>query len=105
MYFCHEIEVIYCVINLQVYVMFVVAENVLSRPDLTLEGVAFEASPTLDEWDRKTIEVYGMEPSTTHDGIVLFFESKRCSGGGEVHEVQRGMDKTVARVTFKYSGG
>ena len=93
-----------CVINLHVYVLFVVAENVLSRPDLTLEGVAFEASPALDEWDGNTIEVCGLKPSTTHDGIVLFFESKRCSGG-EVHKVQRDMDTTVARVTFKNSGG
>ena len=104
-YFCHELHVIYPVINLHVYVVFVVAEDVLGRPDQTLEGVTLEASPAQDVWDRKTIEVCGLEPSTTDDAILLFFESNRCSGGGEVHKVQRDMDKTVARVTFKYSGG
>ena len=99
-YFCHELPVIYPVINLLVYVVFVVAEDALSKPDLT-----FEASPTQDVWDRKTIEVCGLEPSTTHDAILLFFESNRCSGGDEVHKVQRDMDKTVAYVTFKNSGG
>ena len=87
------------------YVVLVVAEDALSKPDLTLEGVTLEASPAQDVWDRKTIEVCGLEPSTTDDAILLFFESNRCSGGGEVHKVQRDMDKTVARVTFKYSGG
>ena len=85
--------------------MFVVAENVLSRPDLTLEGATLEASPAQDVWDGKTIEVCGLEPSTTDDAILLFFESNRCSGGSEVDKVQRDMDKTVARVTFMNSGG
>ena len=85
--------------------MFVVAENVLSRPDLTLEGATLEVSPAQDVWDGKTIEVCGLEPSTSHDGMLLFFENKRRSGGGEIDKVQRGMDKTVALVTFKNSGG
>ena len=85
--------------------MFVVADNVLCRHDLTLEGATLEVSPAQDVWDGKTIEVCGLKPSTTHDGIVLFFESKRCSDGSEVLKMQRDMDKTVAYVTFKYSGG
>ena len=85
--------------------MFVVADNVLSRHDLTLEGATLEVSPAQDVWDGKTVEVYGLKPSTTHDGILLFFESKRCSDGSEVLKVLRAMDKTVAYVTFKNSGG
>ena len=104
-YFCNELHVIYPVIDLHVYVVFVVAEDVISKPDLTLEGATLEASPDQDVWDRKTIEVCGLEPSTTDDAILLFFESNRCSGGGEVDKVQHDMDKTVALVTFKNSGG
>ena len=89
--------------NLHVYIMFVVAENVLSRPELTLEGATLEVSPAQDEWDGKTIEVCGLKPSTTDDGILMFFESKRRSGGDEVDKVQRDMDKAV--LTFKNSGG
>ena len=85
--------------------MFVVADNVLSKHDLTLEGATLQVSPAQDVWDGKTVKVYGLKPSTTHDGILLFFESKRCSGGSEVLKVQCDMDKTVAYVTFKYSGG
>ena len=87
------------------FVMFVVAENVLSRPDLTLEGVTLQVSPAQDVWDRKTVEVCGLNPSTSYDGMLLFFENKRRSGGGEVDKVQRDMDKTVALVTFKNTGG
>ena len=87
------------------YVLFVVAEDVLSKPDLTLEGATLEVSPAQDVWDGKTIEVCGLEPSTTDDAILLFFESNRCSGGDEVDIVQRGMNRTVALVTFQNSGG
>ena len=87
------------------YVIFVDAENILRRHDLTLEGATLEVSPTEDVWDGKSIKVCGLTPSTTHDGILMFFESKRRSGGDEVDKVQRDMDKTVARVTFKNSGG
>ena len=87
------------------FVMFVFAENVLGKPDLTLEEATLGVSPAQDVWDGKTIEVCGLNPSTTHYGLLLFFESKRRSGGGEVDKVQHNMDKTVALVTFKNSGG
>ena len=87
------------------FVIFVVAENVIGRPDLTLEGATLEVSPAQDVCDGKTIEVCGLEPSTSHDGILLFFENNRRSGGGEIDKVQRDMDKTVALITFKNSGG
>ena len=57
--------------------MFLVAENVLSRHDLTLEGVTLEVSTPQDVWDRKTIKVCGLKPSTTDDAILLFFASNR----------------------------
>ena len=85
--------------------MFVVAENVLSKRDLTLEGATLQVSPAQDVWDGKTIEVCGHKPSSSHDGILLFFENNRRSGGGEIEKVQRDMDKTVALVTFKNYGG
>ena len=85
--------------------MFVVADNVLCRHDLTLEGATLEVSQAQDVWDGKTVEVYGLKPSTSYDSILLFFESKQCSDGSEVLKVQRHMDETVAYVTFKYSGG
>ena len=47
-----------------------------------------------------TIEVYGLDPSTTDDAISMFFENERLSGGGDVDNVQFDPDRNVAYVTF-----
>ena len=73
-------------------------------PALKLEGVMLEVSP-VSEWDRRTIEVHGLSPSTSNDTIELFFESKRRSGGGMVEHMQLDTDNNIAYVTFKCSKG
>ena len=84
--------------------LFVVAENVLKKPELKLEGAMLEVSPVL-QWDRRTIEVHGLHPSTSHDAIELFFESKRRSGGDVVEHMQLDNDKNIAYVTFESPEG
>ena len=90
---------------MHVYIMSVVAENVLSRRDLTLEGATLEVSPAQDVWDGKTIEVCGLKPSTTHDSILMFFESKRRSDGGEVVNVQRDTNNNITYIIFEKTQG
>ncbi|KAI0230155.1 hypothetical protein LSAT2_019455, partial [Lamellibrachia satsuma] len=54
-----------------------------------------------EEWDGRTIEVYGFDPSATGDAIVLKFESKFPSDDGTVQSVQRSPDKNVTYLTFE----
>ena len=61
----------------------------------------FKVCPAQNAWDGKTIEVRGFNTSTTDDGIELFFESKRRSGGGPVEKVTRDTDNNVTYVTFE----
>ena len=61
----------------------------------------FKVSPAQDVSDGKTIEVGGINTSTTDDAIELFFESKRRSGGGPVEKVTRDTDNNVTYVTFE----
>ena len=63
--------------------------------------LCFKVSPPPDVWDGKTIEVRGINTSTTDVGIELFFESKRRSGGGPVEKLTRDTDNNVTFVTFE----
>ncbi|KAI0210907.1 hypothetical protein LSAT2_004309, partial [Lamellibrachia satsuma] len=54
-----------------------------------------------EEWDGRTIEVYGFNRSATGDAIVLSFESKFSSGDVTVQSVQRSPGKTVTYLTFE----
>ena len=63
--------------------------------------LCFKVSPVQYAWDGKTIEVRGINTSTTDDGIELFFESKRRSGGGPVEKVTRYTHNDVTYVTFE----
>ena len=60
-----------------------------------------EVSTTHDAWDGKTIEVCGIMASTIDETIVMFFQSKRRSGGAKVETMQRNTDHSVAHVTFR----
>ena len=66
--------------------------------------LCFKVSPVQDAWDGKTIEVRGIDTSTTDDAIELFFESKR-SGGGPVEKMTRDTDNNVTYVTFEMPEG
>ena len=55
----------------------------------------------MDVWDGKSIEVRGIESTTTDYAIKLFFDSKPRSGGGAVEAMQRNTDNNVTYVTFK----
>ena len=67
--------------------------------------LCFKVSPVQVVWDGKTIEVRGINTSTTDDAIGLFFESKRRSGGGPVERVTRDTDNNVTYVTFEMPEG
>ena len=84
--------------------MLVVAQAVLSMPQLQLEGVTLTACP-VPRWDGRTIEVHGLHPSTTYDAIELFFESKRRSGGDAVEDVYLDTDNSIAYVMFESAQG
>ena len=66
-----------------------------------------QSGPTVDQnsWDGRTIEVSGIEPTTTDDAIEMFFESKRRSGGGTIEHVHRDKNNCVAHVTFEDKKG
>ena len=83
--------------------MFVVAQAVLSKP-LKLEGATLTACLAL-KWDGRTIEVHGLNSSTTYDAIELFFESKRRSGGDAVEDVYLDTDNSIAYVMFESPQG
>ena len=84
--------------------LFVVAKNVLKKQELKLEEAMLEVS-LVPQWDRRTIEVHGLCPTTLYDAIMLFFESKRRSGGDAVEHVQLDNDNNIAYVTFESSEG
>ena len=90
-------------------VLCLVAENVLSRSGLRLDGALLEVSavqPTAQlVWDQKTIKVHGLDPTTSYDAIQLFFESKRRSGGDVVEDMQLDPESNVAFVTFENPEG
>ena len=67
--------------------------------------LCFKVSPAHDAWDGKTIEVRGINTSTTDDIIEMFFESKRSSGGGPVEKMTRDTDNNVTYVTFEMPEG
>ena len=64
-----------------------------------------EVTPEPEVRDGTTIEVHGLDPSITHDAILMFFESMRRSGGGAVDNVQFDPDSNVAYVTFHSPDG
>ena len=84
--------------------IFVDAEDVLKKPELKLEGTMLEVSP-VPQWDGRTLKVNGLHPSTSHDAIELFFESKSRSGGDAVEHMQLDNDKNIAYVTFESPEG
>ena len=67
--------------------------------------LCFKMSSAQNVWDGKTIEVRGINTSTTNAGIEMFFESKRRSGGGPVEKIQRDAERHVTRVTFQNADG
>ena len=83
---------------------FVDAENVLGMSELVLEEAILTVSP-VQKWDGRTIEVHGLLHSTSRDAIILFFESKRRSGGDIVENVDLDTDNDIAYVTFENPGG
>ena len=82
----------------------VVAESVLRAPELKLEGATLTVSP-VEVWDGKTIEVHGLNPSSSSDAIELFFENKRRSGGGTVEHMELDTVNSIAFVTFESPEG
>ena len=63
--------------------------------------LCYNVTPAHDAWDGKTIEVRGINTSTTNDAIEMFFESKRRSGGDTVKKMTRDTDNNVTFVTFE----
>ena len=63
--------------------------------------LCYNVTPAHDAWDGKTIEVRGINTSTTDDAIEMFIESKRRSGGDTVEKMTRDTDNNVTFVTFE----
>ena len=84
--------------------LFVVAENVLGKPELKLEGATLTVSP-VEEWDGKTIEVHGLNPSSSRVGIRMLFENKKRSGGDTVEHTELDIANGIAYVTFESPEG
>ena len=84
--------------------LFVVAENVLRKPELKLEGAMLTVSP-VEEWDGKTIEVHGLNPTSSRDAIEMFFENKKRSGGVTVEHTELDTVNSIAYVTFESPEG
>ena len=70
-----------------------------------MQCITHTSAQAHDAWDGKTIEVRGINASTTNDAIELFFESKRRSGGGPVERMQRDAESHVTYVTFENTNG
>ena len=58
-----------------------------------------------EEWDGRTIEVYGFDSSATGNAIVLLFEREFPSADVTVQSVQRWPDKNVTYLTFETAEG
>ena len=64
-----------------------------------------EVTQEHDVREGTTIEVHGLDPSTTGEAIQMFFENERRSGGGDVDNVQLDPDSNVVYVTFHSRDG
>ncbi|XP_046856480.1 uncharacterized protein LOC124449563 isoform X3 [Xenia sp. Carnegie-2017] len=65
-----------------------------------------DSVPTKDDEDKATIYVSGLKESTIDETIILFFENKRRTGGGELRDGKEGFERlspTVARLTYASS--
>ena len=85
--------------------VFVITDNDSISHDVTLQYATHTAGQAHDVWDGKTIEVRGINTSTTDEAIEMFFESKRRSGGDTVEKIQRDAESHVAHVTLEYADG
>ena len=83
----------------------VIADNDSIRHDVTLQCATHTSAQAHDAWDGKTIEVRGINTSSSDDAIEMFFESKRRSGGGPVEKIQRDAESHVTYVTFENADG
>ena len=63
-----------------------------------------DTAPVMPMWDRKTIKVSGLNPSTRKGTMKLFFTNKR-SNGGPIESIDYDTGNNVAYVTFKDTGG
>ena len=73
---------------------------------LKLDGAVLTVVPVCGaSWDGRSIEVRGLDPSTSYDAVQLFIESKRRSGGDAVEHMRLDRDHDVAYVTFESSEG
>ena len=83
----------------------VITDNDSIRHDVTPQCATHTAAQTENAWDGKTIEVRGINTSTTNEAIEMFFESKRRSGGDTVEKIQRDAECHVTYVTLENADG
>ena len=101
MYVCTYVRLKVCIRTR----VFVVTHNDSISHDVTLQCVTDTAAQAQNAWDGKTIEVRGINTSTTDEAIEMFFESKRRSGGDTVEKIQRDAESHVAYVTLENADG
>ena len=82
-----------------------ITDNDSVRRYVTLKCATHIAARAHDTWDGKTIEVRGINTSSTDESIEMFFESKRRTGGGPVQKIQRDAESHVTYVTMENADG
>ena len=115
--------------------MSAVAQNVLDKSHLQLDGAVLKVFPDLSQnqsrpddkshrqapsgrqvepdigkcktnmWDGRTIEVTGLKPDTTGDSILLLFESKLPDDEVAFQRIQRHSVRCVIYITFETADG
>ena len=114
--------------------MSAVAQTVLNKSHLQLDGAGLKVSPHISQnqsrpgdmshrlaeygrqeepdrgqhktmWDGRTIEVTGLKPDATGDAILLLFESEFPDDDVAFLRIQRHRSRDVIYITFKTHDG
>ena len=104
MHACVYIRSLECFIHTCVCLCVITDKDSIGH-DVTLQCATHTAGQAQNAWDGKTIEVRGINTSSTDEAIEMFFESKRRSGGDTVEKIQRDAESHVTYVTMENADG
>ena len=98
-------DIIVQVNNMQKQIL--VAERVLKKKQIVFENKTFtiDTRGPADLTPGNTVRVTGISPDTTKDTLVMFFENKKQSGGGEINTITHNQPEGMATITFKQHDG
>ena len=82
------------------------ALHVTMPPPLkTKESESDDCESTQSKVAKRTIIVEGVTKSTNKDLLIMSFESKRSTGGGEIEELEYQPESETATITFQSEDG